>query len=141
MAKGRRRFGRSAAVSPGRVSPRQPSSTDPADLPGSGPGSREETAKAFAESLKRRGHAARGLEKDLLSEVPLLYGSAGQLTPDGDPGVLLTKIHREELIRRNGGGVPGPTHKPSHAALPFEDMMVALVILLSLVFLLSGVLN
>jgi hypothetical protein len=139
MAEGRRPFGRSAAVSPGRVSPRQSSPTDPADLALSGPGSRDETATGFAESLKRRGRAARGLEKDLLSEVPLLYGTPGQLTPDGDPGILLTKIHREDLVRRNGGGVPGPTHETADAGLPFEGAMVALVILLSIVFF-SGVL-
>jgi hypothetical protein len=141
MVKRRQQFGQSAAVSPERVSPCQSSSTDPAAVPRrSGPGPLDETAKGFAGSLKRRGHAARGLEKDLLNEVPLLYGSPGHLTPDGDPGIVLAKVHREDLVRRNGGGVPGLAHEPSHATLPFERMMVALVILLCIV-LFAGVLD
>jgi hypothetical protein len=139
--KRRRQFAQSAAVSPERVSSRRSSSTDPADLPRrSGPGSLDDTAKGFAESLKRRGHAARGLEKDLLNEVPLLYGSPGDHAPYGDAGIVLAKIHRETLVRRNGGGVPDSTHKPSHAALPLERTMAALVILLCIVFF-SGVLD
>ena len=63
-----------------------------------------ESADEFAASLKRRGQAADGLEQDLLTEVPLLYGSPGQ-APHGDPGIVLAQVHRDELVRRNDGGV------------------------------------
>ncbi|RYD67724.1 MAG: hypothetical protein EOP58_02440 [Sphingomonadales bacterium] len=69
-------------------------------------------AEEFRASLKQRAEAAKGLEKDLLSEVPQLYGAPDQLAPDGDPGISLAKIHREELKRRNGGGVPDVVTKP-----------------------------
>ena len=88
--------------------------------------------EAFAESLKRRQQAAQGLEKDLLTEVPLLYGSAGG--PARDPGIALAQIHREELLRRNGGGASGPSGKRSEVTLPFERIVVALVVLLFFVF-------
>ena len=90
-------------------------------------------ATKFAENLKRRGEAARGLEKDLLTDVPLLYGSPGSQQPHGDPGIVLAKIHREELIRRNGGGVTSSPGEESAARLPFERAMVALVILFVIV--------
>jgi hypothetical protein len=65
-------------------------------------------AEEFAASLERRARAAKGLEKDLVAKVPLLYGGPGRLEPEGDPGVALARIHREELERRNGGGLPLP---------------------------------
>lgn len=89
----------------------------------------------FAVSLKRRGQAAQGLERDLLTEVPLLYGSPGSLEPHGDPGIVLTKIHQEELKRRNGGGVFRSSNKRSDVSLPFERTTAALAVLLFLLLL------
>jgi hypothetical protein len=97
-------------------------------------------ATKFAETLKRRGEAARGLEKDLLTDVPLLYGSPGSLEPRGDPGIILAQIHREELVRRNRGGITSFPGGESPATLPFERATVALVILLAIVFF-SGLLS
>ncbi len=77
-------------------------------------------ADEFRASLKQRAEAAKGLEKDLLSEVPQLYGAPDCLAPHGDPGISLAKIHREELKRRNGGGVPDSATKRSDVQLPFE---------------------
>ena len=85
----------------------------------------------FAESLKRRREAAEGLEQDLLAEVPLLYGSPGGV----DPGIALARIHREELVRRNGGGVSHPSGKRSEIALPFEGAVAALAAILCLLLL------
>lgn len=92
-------------------------------------------AEEFAESLNRRRQAAHGLEQDLLSEVPLLYGSPGTLEPHGDPGAVLAQIHRDELLRRNGGGVLHTRGRRSDVALPFERTTAALAILLFLFFL------
>ena len=92
--------------------------------------------EAFAESLKRRRQAAHGLEQDLLTDVPLLYGSAG----DGDPGIVLARVHREELVRRNGGGIPKPSARRSDVVLPFERAMAALAVL-AFLFVLLGKLD
>jgi hypothetical protein len=95
-------------------------------------------AEAFEASLKRRGRAAKGLEQDLLTEVPMLYGSPGRGEPEGDPGIILARIHQEELLRRHGGGVPPGTRKRSDVALPFERTMLILPLaILTLLFLLD----
>lgn len=88
-----------------------------------------------SESLKRRREAAAGLERDLLAEVPMLYGSPGSLEPNGDPGIVLARVHREELVRRNGGGVMRTSGKRAETTLPFERAMGALVLLLVLLYL------
>ena len=95
------------------------------------PGSPEE----FAASLKRRGQAAQGLERDLLNEVRLLYGSPGGSEPHGDPGIVLAKIHQEQLLRRNGGGLFQSSGERSDVALPFERATAALALLLFLLVL------
>ena len=92
-------------------------------------------ADEFRASLKQRAEAAKGLEKDLLHEVPRLYGSPDRLAPNGDPGISLAKIHRDELKRRNGGGVPNSTTRRSDVELPFERAalilgLVAITVLL-----------
>jgi hypothetical protein len=92
-------------------------------------------AQEFAESLKRRREAAAGLERDLLTEVPLLYGSPGSLEPHGDPGTVLARVHREELVRRNGGGVIHPSGKRPEISLPFEELTGALILIFVLFFL------
>jgi len=103
--------------------------------PGSvGPSSPEE----FAASLKHRREAASGLEQDLLTKVPLLYGSVGGLEPQGDPGVLLAQTHREEMLRRNGGGILGSSSNRSEAVLPFERITTALAILIFLLFVFTS---
>jgi hypothetical protein len=91
-------------------------------------------AEGFAESLRRRRQAAKGLKQDLLTKVPLLYGSPGSLEPEGDAGITLARNHREELVRRNGGGVMRVSGERSDVALPFERAMAALAILLFLFF-------
>lgn len=90
---------------------------------------------AFAESLKRRGDAARGLEQDLLTEVPLLYGSPGTMEPRGDPGIVLAQLHQDELLRRNGGGASRKPARRSDVALPFEGAISTLMIAFFLLFL------
>jgi hypothetical protein len=87
----------------------------------------------FEANLQGRSRAAKGLERDLLTEVPLLYGSPGRAEPEGDPGIVLAAIHREELIRRNGGGVPPYSNSGTDNALPFERAITVLVFALLLV--------
>ena len=94
-----------------------------------------ESAEAFGASLKRRRRAAQGLEQDLLTRVPLLYGSPDVAAPGGDPGVVLAKAHQEDLLRRNGGGILPRSKRGSDVALPFERLTAALAILLCLLFL------
>lgn len=90
----------------------------------------------FAAELKRRKESAEGLEKDLLTEVPLLYGSPGRREPHGDPGILLAEMHRQDLQRRNGGGVPPSTRRREGVSLPFERMIAGLALVLVVVFFL-----
>jgi hypothetical protein len=96
------------------------------------------SAEEFAGSLKRRGQAARGLEQDMLTEVPPLYGSPGAMEPGGDPGILLTRLHQGELLRRNGGGAAPSSGRRSDVSLPFENMAVALPFVLLLLLVLLG---
>ena len=85
----------------------------------------------FAEDLKRQRQAADGLEKDLLDDVPMLYGSPdGPLAPRGDPGIILAQIHREDMLRRNGYDISGASGPPSEVRLPFERTTGILAILL-----------
>ena len=91
-------------------------------------------AENFAKHLRRRGQAAKGLEEDLLTEVPLLYGSPGSIEPDGDPGIALARAHLEELVRRNGGDAKQASGERSDVALPYEGAVTALAILLLLFF-------
>lgn len=91
----------------------------------------------FAASLKRREQAAKGLEKDLLTEVPMLYGSPGPMEPRGDPGILLARMHQADLQRRNGGGVPPSSRKRSDVLLPFERTVVVLAVVIFLFFFLG----
>lgn len=97
------------------------------------PPERNASAEVFEASLKRRRQSAEGLEQDLLTEVPLLYGSA-----KADPGIELARIHREEMVRRNGGGVSSSSGRRSELVLPFEGVTAAVVVLLCLFFLFSG---
>jgi hypothetical protein len=97
--------------------------------------SSEEAARDFRSELERRAAAAKGLERDLLAEVPLLYGSPGRGEPHGDPGIVLAKLHRDEMIRRNGGDVPPPAKCGGGANLPYERLLIALALAL---FLLLG---
>ena len=90
----------------------------------------------FAASLESRGRAAKGLEQDLLTAVPMLYGSPGCMEPQGDPGILLARIHQEELQRRHGGGGPPHSRTRSDVLLPFERVMVALPLLILLLLIL-----
>ena len=93
-------------------------------------------AGELEESLERRRRAAAGLENDLLSEVPLLYGSAeGQYGTGGDPGIVLAQIHRENVLRRNGYDPAGASGARSEVTLPFERATGALAVILLLIFL------
>jgi hypothetical protein len=88
-----------------------------------------DTPEEFSANLERRNKAAMGLEQDLLNEMPLLYGSPGSLQRHGDPGVLLARLHREELVRRNSSGVfQSSTDRPA-ASLPFERTLGAMLLL------------
>ena len=89
---------------------------------------------AFAESLKRRREAARGMEQELLTNVPLLYGSPGEA---GDPGIVLARAHREDMVRRNGGSASRASGRRSEVALPWERATAALAILLCLLCFLA----
>lgn len=95
-------------------------------------------AEDFAASLRRRDQAARGLEKDLLTEVPLLYGSPGSMEPQGDPGIVIARLHQEELQRRNDGGLPPSKRARSDVLLPFERATAILPFVLLLLLALVG---
>jgi hypothetical protein len=81
----------------------------------------------FADNLKRRRKAAQGLERDLLTSVPLLYGSPGDA---GDPGIVLARAHREEMLQRNCCSFFRPSGKRSEVVLPWERAITAFAILL-----------
>jgi hypothetical protein len=103
----------------------------------------DESAEEFAESLERRQEAQDRLEKDLLNEVPLSYGMPGevgfQFDPrlrGGDPGIVLARLHREEMLRRNGVDAFSASGTRSETTLPFERVTAALALMLALIFFL-----
>lgn len=95
----------------------------PKPMPGDS-GSRE-----FEALLEGRRKAAEGLASDLLTEVPLLYGTPGTLEPHGDPGIVIAQAHQKELVRRNGGGTYSSKRSRSDVALPFERTVTCLAVL------------
>jgi len=104
----------------------------------SGSASVSTDAETFAKDLERRRQAADGLEKDLLDDVPMLYGSPdiGPNVPFADPGIVLARIHREDMLRRNGYDVSDASGAPDEVRLPFERTIGILVVLSLLVSLL-----
>lgn len=93
------------------------------------------SAQEFADSLKHRQQAAQGLEKDLLTDVPLLYGSPGCMEPNGDPGLMIAKAHRTDMLRRNSGGALKASGTPNEVRLPFERTMEVLAVAIFLLIL------
>lgn len=91
--------------------------------------------QAFSEDLKRRGQAARGLEQELLTNVPLLYGSPGEMEANGDPGIAIARAHREDMLRRSGSPLRASGRR-SEVTLPFERATAALALVLFLISLL-----
>jgi len=87
-------------------------------------GFRPNDAEEFAASLKRRSKDAKELEKDLLTDVPLLYGQPGSW---GEIG--LARIRRDEMRRRSGDG------EAKSEPLPFERATAALAVLIFLIVL------
>lgn len=67
--------------------------------------SHADDAAAFVASLAQRRRSADAMEQDLLTNVPLLYGSPGRHEPEGDPGIVLARLHAEERMRRFGSGL------------------------------------
>jgi hypothetical protein len=57
------------------------------------------------------------------------------MEPEGDPGILLARIHQDELLRRNGGGIAGSPRRRSDVALPFEHLTGALAVALLVLLL------
>jgi hypothetical protein len=80
---------------------------------------REQGHHRHALSIKNRSRAAQGLQKDLLHEVPMLYGQNNLWGAD----VAIGKIHREGMVRKNGGGLPPGVPATSKAKLPMEDLV------------------
>ncbi len=83
---------------------------------------REQQHYAYIASLARRSAAAKGLEKDILREVPMLNGL------DGDKEGVLADAHRRGMLARNSGGVHGDYSKREIPRLPYEWVLVAVVI-------------
>lgn len=100
----------------------------------SAPSRESAEAAAFAADLARRAAAAKGLQTDLLTQVPLLYGSPDAHAPGGDPGTLLARLHREDLLRRNGGGVPSSRPNREPPRLPYERALLVLGVILGVIF-------
>ncbi|GAA3894895.1 hypothetical protein GCM10022276_12510 [Sphingomonas limnosediminicola] len=106
-------------------------------------GSRPANAAEFIESLDRRRQAQDRLEQDLLHDVPLLYGSPGEVgfhdprDGPGDPGIIIARIHREEMLRGNGVDTFGASGDRSDVRLPFERTLIWLVFLLCAIELLA----
>ena len=100
-------------------------------------------AAEFIESLDRRRQAPDRLEQDLLNDVPLLYGLPGEVglhdprDGPGDPGIIIARIHREEMLRRNGVDAFAASGDRSEVRLPFERTVIWLMFLLCAIDLLA----
>jgi len=106
-------------------------------------GSPPANAAEFVESLDRRRQAQDRLEQDLLNDVPLLYGLPGEVgfhdprDGPGDPGIIIARIHREEMLRRNGVDAFSASGDRSEVRLPFERTVLWLALLLCAIELLA----
>jgi hypothetical protein len=106
-------------------------------------GSLPANAAEFIESLDRRRQAQDRLEPDLLNDVPLLYGLPGEVgfhdprDGPGDPGIIIARIHREEMLRRNGVDAFSASGDRSEVRLPFERTVIWLMFLLCAIDLLA----
>lgn len=88
-------------------------------------------------ALERRKRAAAALEADALTDVPLLYGSPENgYGTRGDPGIVLARLHRENMLRRHGYLAAGASGDRSEVELPFERATGALAIVALLIFML-----
>jgi hypothetical protein len=88
---------------------------------------------AFAEHLRQRAEAAQKVEQGLLTEVPMLYGSPGPHEPEGDPGILIARLHRGELLRRSGAMPVVRAGEPPER-LPYERFLIVLGFVLEAVY-------
>jgi hypothetical protein len=55
----------------------------------------------------------------------------------GDPGIVLARLHREEMLRRNGVDAFGTSGSMSEIELPFERTTTWLVLLFTAILLLA----
>jgi hypothetical protein len=100
-------------------------------------------AAEFVESLDRRRQAQDRLEQDLLNDVPLLYGLPGEVgfhdprDGPGDPGIIIARIHREDMLRRNGVDAFSASGESAEVRLPFERTVIWLMFLLGAISLLA----
>ena len=94
----------------------------------------DSNADAFAAHLQQRAEAARKLEEGLLTEVPILYGSPGPHEPEGDSGIVISRLHREELLRRSGT-TPFVSTPDDLPRLGYGRLLVGIVIALEVFFL------
>lgn len=83
---------------------------------------REQGHYRQALSIENRSRAAKGLQKDLLKEVPMLYGKP-DIRYNWRPDEQIGSMHREGLVRKNGGGLPPGIPATSNAKLPMENML------------------
>ncbi|WP_156359808.1 hypothetical protein [Sphingomonas sp. Leaf10] len=90
-------------------------------------------ADAFADHLRQRAEAAKKLEHGLLTEVPMLYGSPGRHEPEGDPGIVIARLHRDELLRRSGA-LPFQRSEKTPARLPYERFLIAIGLVLEALY-------
>ncbi len=93
----------------------------------------ENDADAFAAHLRQRAEAAQKLEQGLLTEVPMLYGSPGHHASAGDPGIVIARLHREELLRRSSA-MPVTRCEEPPAPLPYERFLIAVCVVLELLY-------
>lgn len=90
-------------------------------------------ADAFAAHLRHRAEAAQKLEQGLLTDVPMLYGSPGPHEPEGDPGIVIARLHREALLGRSGAMSVSRSEEPP-ARLPYERFLIAFGVVLELLY-------
>ncbi len=65
--------------------------------------------------------------------MPMLYGSAGPHEPEGDPGIVIARLHREELLRRSGAMPLSPVDEPP-PRLPYERALIAIVFIVEALY-------
>ena len=81
----------------------------------------------YTAELEQRANEAKGLEGDLLHEVPLQYGAGSQHCHD--PSILMAGVHRENIVHRNGGGLPADNSSTKNLRLPYERLLIGAFIL------------
>lgn len=98
------------------------------------PNAISDSRETFLADLKHRRRAASAMEREILTEVPLLYGEAGCHEPKGDPGIVLAELHAADRAQRHGSGLPRQTECPDRIWISLDKLFAMATLLFVILY-------